>query len=108
MSESLNDYEADSPPPRRGRRSIITESIVGEVQRRKLAGQTILQISTDMNISRSTIYKILSILGYKTKIVFENSDCTGRSSNSIAAKLSPRALSRQSTSVSIVMSKSPL
>ena len=27
-----------------------------------------------MEISRSTIYKILSTLGYKTKIVFENSD----------------------------------
>ena len=74
MSESLNDYEADPPAPRRGRRSIITESIAAEVQRRKLAGQTILQISTDMEISRSTIYKILSTLGYKTKIVFENSD----------------------------------
>ena len=42
MSESLNDYEADPPAPRRGRRSIITESIAAEVQRRKLAGQTIL------------------------------------------------------------------
>ena len=42
MSKSLNDYEADPPAPRRGRRSIITESIAAEVQRRKLAGQTIL------------------------------------------------------------------
>jgi len=64
----------DLPAPRRGRRSIITKSIAAQVQRRKLGGQTILQISTDIKISRSTIYKILSILGYKTKIVFENSD----------------------------------